>query len=440
MKDSGLTLHGRPGERGQTIILVAVSLVTLLAMAALAIDVVTLYVARGEMQRAADAAALAGAKAFVDSGVTSDPTNATRQALAQTMATTVIRDILPQNRVSGVGPSQVAGSPSFDFTRPGNPQVTVTLQRTNLPTFFSRIWGSRVATVSASAVAEAYNASNSQTSTGNYIPITPKCVKPLLVANQDPATTLRFIDATSGAAVATNVVGEQITLYPACTGTGGIGTCTVLTPNPPRANSPVTDPTKNYLNYIAAQVTANANNLCPACQGVPDFEQSIECCDFNAYSCGAAAVQIFTDTTIRHGQLRNETNNGVQCLIGASPDTLDPTSLPGFSAGTDPVRITAGGGPLSGTLVTTSNSIVNLPILDTTNPLPTAPGTSQVTVIGFLQVFIDSSSAVNSAPAGNHAEVVAHVLNVVGCGNAPAAGAPVSGGGVSPIPVRLIHQ
>ena len=37
-------------------------------MAALAIDVTTLYVARGEMQRAADAAALAGAKAFVDSG------------------------------------------------------------------------------------------------------------------------------------------------------------------------------------------------------------------------------------------------------------------------------------------------------------------------------------------------------------------------------------
>jgi uncharacterized membrane protein len=58
---------------------VAVSLVALLGMAALAIDVVTLYVARSEMQRAADAAALAGAKAFVDSGITSDPTNLTRQ-------------------------------------------------------------------------------------------------------------------------------------------------------------------------------------------------------------------------------------------------------------------------------------------------------------------------------------------------------------------------
>ena len=57
-------------ERGQTILLVAVVIVTILAMAALAIDVVTLYVARTEMQRAADGAALAAARAFVDSGVT----------------------------------------------------------------------------------------------------------------------------------------------------------------------------------------------------------------------------------------------------------------------------------------------------------------------------------------------------------------------------------
>ena len=62
-------------EGGQTIVLVAVSMVGLLAMAALAIDLTTLYVAHGEIQRAADAAALAGAKAFVDSGVTTSPSN-----------------------------------------------------------------------------------------------------------------------------------------------------------------------------------------------------------------------------------------------------------------------------------------------------------------------------------------------------------------------------
>jgi Flp pilus assembly protein TadG len=433
MSNGKIAFRRRPRERGQTIILVAVALVSLLAMAALAIDVVTLYVARSEMQRAADAAALAGAKAFVDSGITTDPTNATRQALAQTMATSVINSIVSQNKISG-GPPVLAGAPTFDFTRPGNPQVSVTLQRTDLPTFFARIWGRRLTTVTAAAVAEAYNAANSQTSTGNYVPITPKCVKPILVANQDPQTTLKFIDPTSGAALATGVVGEQINLYPACTGTGGVGTCTTLTPNPPKANSPPL-PTGN-LNYIAAQVTPNPNNLCPACVGTPDFEQSIECCDFNAYSCGAAAPKVNVDVTIRHAQLRNQTTNGVQCMIGGAPDTLDAASLPGFVAGTAPVRITAGSGPHSGTFVTTSNSIANLPIIDTTTPIIGG----QATVIGFLQVFVDNSTTVNSPPAGNHTEIQAHILNVVGCGNNPSAGAPVSGGGMSPIPVRLIHN
>jgi hypothetical protein len=436
MNNSGgrLASHRRSGERGQTIILVAVSLVSLLGMAALAIDVVTLYVARSEMQRAADAAALAGAKAFVDSGVTSlattDPNYAAVQGMAQTMAASVIRDILPQNRISGKPPLQAAGSPAFDLTRPGNPQVTVTLQRTDLPTFFSRIWGSRLATVSATAIAEAYNASGSQASTGTYVPVTPKCVKPLLVINQDPKTLNALIDPITGLP-ATGVVGEQITLYPACTGTGGVGTCTAITPtNPPQANVP----NPGDLPYLAAEVNPNANNLCPSCQGAANFEQSIECCDFNPYSCGAAYPKINIDTVIRHGQLRNDTNNGVQCLISGTPDTLDPTSLPGFSAGTEPLRIRSNNGPHSGTFVTTSASIVTLPIIDRTLV------TTQVTVLGFLQVFVDDPIKINSGPAGNHTEVPAHILNVVGCGNNPGAGASVSGGGISPIPVRLIHQ
>src|SRR6266852_6754459 len=196
MSNRRIAIRRRPEERGQTIVLVAIALVSLLGMAALAIDVTTLYVARGEMQRAADAAALAGAKAFVDSGLTSDPTNTTRQALAQTMATAVINSIVQENKVSGAAPQLAPGSPDFAnlTTNPGNPQVTVTLQRTDLPTFFARIWGTRLSTVTATAVAEAYNASSSQTSTGNYVPIAPKCVKPLLVPNKDPVSTLQFVD------------------------------------------------------------------------------------------------------------------------------------------------------------------------------------------------------------------------------------------------------
>ncbi len=392
----------RSGERGQTIILVAVSLVTLLAMAALAIDVVTLYVARSEMQRAADAAALAGAKAFVDSGLTSlaptDPSYANRQALAQNMAATVISSILPQNRVSGAPPLLAAGSPAIDLTRAGNPQVTVTLQRTDLPTFFARIWGTRLATITATAVAEAYNPANAP---AGYPPIAPKCVKPLLVDNKDPVSTQPFVDPVTGLPTALNVIGEGMTLCP--------------------TGSPCVNPTP--LRFRPALVTPSAANLCPATCNPPasDYESSIECCDSaTVYACGGTPNPIANPVT---PQVSIDTNNGFQCVTKyASADSLNPASIPGFSAGTSPVEITS----LSSlNPVTTSSSIVTLPIVPPTGP---------VTVVGFLQVFIDPVPvAAGSAPT-------AHILNVIGCGNSPGPPPPVLGGGYSPIPVRLIHQ
>ena len=67
-------------QAGQTLALVALFMVVLLAAAALAIDLTAMYVARGEVQRAADAAALLGGKACVYTGVTTsvptDPSNA----------------------------------------------------------------------------------------------------------------------------------------------------------------------------------------------------------------------------------------------------------------------------------------------------------------------------------------------------------------------------
>jgi uncharacterized membrane protein len=65
---TGVNTAHRKNERGITIVLVAISLLSLLGMAALAIDVSTLYMAHGEAQRAADAAALAGARMFALSG------------------------------------------------------------------------------------------------------------------------------------------------------------------------------------------------------------------------------------------------------------------------------------------------------------------------------------------------------------------------------------
>jgi hypothetical protein len=419
MQQARLTIRRRKGERGQTIVLVAVSLVTLLAMAALAVDVVTLYVARSEMQRAADAAALAAAKAFVDSGVTSlattDPNLPAVQTMSQTMATTVINSILPQNKVSGATPVLV-GAPTFDFTRPGNPQVTVTLHRTDLPTFFSRIWSSTLATVTASAVAEAYNPGGA--AAAGYAPILPKCIKPLLVANQDPKSpgASPIVDATTGVPTATNVVGEAVFLRP-CT-----GAC---------------PPVLGALQFRPAQVNAGTANLCPGTCAPPasDYETSIECCDSanppaTVYTCGTPlpAPPVNIDALLIDPPLSNGTNNGLQCLTNRpAEDTIDPASLLELTAGTGPARITAGSGPQSGNLVTTSRSVATVPIVENLSA-------ATMHVVGFLQVFVDP---VTPAIPTN---TPAHILNVIGCGNNPGAGPPVSGGGYSPIPVRLIHQ
>ena len=86
--------------------------------------------------------------------------------------------------VGGVAPVPTT---TLDFTtHPGNPQITVTMQRTDVPTFFARIFGQRLATVSATAIAEAYNSSNTTGASGSMPPVAPTCTKPWLVANLDP--------------------------------------------------------------------------------------------------------------------------------------------------------------------------------------------------------------------------------------------------------------
>jgi hypothetical protein len=127
------------------------------------------------------------------------------------------------------------GTPTIFFPATANPQnsnphITVTLQVTNLPTFFARIWGNRTATVTASATAEAYNPANVQ----SFTPIAPRGVKPWLVANidpnQPPAPPTRFITTATGV-IEPNVIGEQFNLTPDCN--PGL-TCTLLSNgNPP---------------------------------------------------------------------------------------------------------------------------------------------------------------------------------------------------------------
>lgn len=416
--------RSRRGEQGQTIILVAAALISLLAMAALAIDVVTLYVARGELQRAADAAALAGAKGIADSGITtlqtSDANYANAEILAQGMATAGITAVVQTNLVAGTAP-QIQGSPAPNYTYPNNPYITVTLKQPNLPTFFARIWGAGLSTAIASATAEVYNPSNPPG--GFYTRVTPSSVKPWLVANKDPGSGNPFINETTG--VVLNVIGEQFDLQSDCQNTAG--TVCQLQTNPPGIGA-------GYVQYVPAQVQSPAYpaDVCPssACVAGSEYESSVQCADVKPYSCGGATTNAAWDNQWKLVGAGNASATATQCLItngtGSGQDTLAPI-LPGFSG---PPQITGGTwSPAPTQLVSTSVSIMTVPIIDVTTPLPVAGG--PVTIVGFLQVFVNQVQA-----TGN---INVTVLNVSGCGqNQYAYPAVVGGSGSSPVPVRLI--
>ena len=433
MAKNKILLQGRHGERGQTIVLVAVSILSLLAMASLAVDVVTLYVAKSQIQHAADAAALAGAKAFVESTVTSvpttDPSYPTLQTIAQNIAcpdatcsSGYIAQALVQNPVSG-SPAVVS---SVSYLWPsGNPTITVTLQRTNLPIFFARIWSSSLASVSATATAEAYNPTPNAVN-ASPIPIAPQCVKPILVSNSVPPD---FQAAGINTPFVTFATGKIP--WPGTTNSGGfIGQEVVL-----KFNSSCPGPAP-CVPYMRQQVSG-PHNFCSACAGATDYEQSIACCDGTVYDfaqCGdSAETQPTANNSPGTGAL---TQSSAQCLIhatgtglGMGQDVIDVTDFLSSSVPPPPIQIQAGSysqsklGVGANAPISTSDSIITLPIYQTVGGL--------ISIVGYLQVFVNSVG-----PAGGDLDVT--ILNVVGCGGATPVNPSISGGGVTPVPVRLI--
>jgi hypothetical protein len=81
---------------------------------------------------------------------------------------------------------------------------------------------------------------------------------------------------------------------------------------------------------------------------------------------------------------------------------------------------------------------VTIPVIDYPGGSST-PTTANptVTVIGFLQVFLNPQSAALPLPGSN--QIPATIINMAGCGT-NANGQPILGNGASPVAVRLISQ
>jgi hypothetical protein len=333
-----------------------------------------------------------------------------------------------------------------------NPTVTVSVQQAKLPTFFARVFSlvthgtSSNSGVSATATAEVYNPSGSLPLASGMVPVKPRCVKPLIIPNIDPRHPGAggFVSAagtisSQGTWEASNgVIGESFTLYADCKpgGPDCLATDGELIDNPPTYNSGNLPPTnKPNLEYVPALVQ-NASGAVPSCTAEgnwtgSNFQQAIAGCDqTTVYACGtpapAGGMVNLTENPVSPSAITGDTATGAACLTNstAGQDVLTPDAYP--------FQITAGAGnPLSAQgvtgLITTSNSIVTIPIYDNAPGAKLAGPQPPVTILGFLQVFINQMN-----PDGS---LNVTVMNVAGC-SSDAANPPVDG--TSPVPIRLI--
>ncbi len=458
----------RSEERGFTMALVAVALVAIIAMAALSIDIGTLYQAKDEAQRAADAAALTAARMISISGITGDPGNVSNSwqtvcGGTTSPATLAAINVAQQNLISGVAATSgnvsvqygagSAGATSTNCSGAGtgfgvNPVVSVTVTSGKLPIFFARIFrlfpngNFSNTTASATATAEVFNSSNSGSVAASMIPVQPRCVKPLIVPNVDPTSGsgAPFVSTATGAIISpgvspTGVIGETFDLTADCrhgqTNCSGAN----LTSNPPGPTAPA--PT---LQYLPALVQGTPTAV-PACATGDTFQEAIAGCDqTTAYTCGipvgsgSGTTQVdLTENPVNPHSQTGDTGTAMQCLthaaalgLGQGQDQIDTGTFPfQIKAGSDNPLVEDGLVANDG-ILTTSSSIATIPIYDGAR-LPNGVQQPQVTIVGFLQVFIRYLN-------GNGHPVV-YVLNVAGCSNA-ATNSPVSG--TSPVPIRLI--
>jgi hypothetical protein len=336
----------RSKERGFTMALVAVAIVSLISMAALSIDIGTLYEARAEAQRAADAGALTAARTISLSGL-SGATSATWGQICGgggSPATLAAISMAQQNLIGGVAVPSASvtvnygaggsGPSNADCSGLGanfavNPTVTVNVQRTNLPVFFARVFsllGSRYSgvSVSATATAEAFNPSGSSP----LVPVQPRCVKPWVVPNVDPAFAPKtFVDPSTGAITnaaifPAGVIGETFSLVADCGASGRRRprACTVT--ESPKANG-IGGPSS--LDYVPGQVlnpsiAIAANNTISACLEATtnDYTEAVAGCDQSTvYACGNSLANT-VELTEDPGPPRNDSVNGAECLINAT--------------------------------------------------------------------------------------------------------------------------
>src|SRR5215472_17206294 len=112
-------------DSGATLVITTGVMVVALGVSALGIDMAQLYVVRGEAQRAADAAALAGAEVFVRQGCTTLSGGCVAGGPQEALAKRAAEDIASQNLANGKAVTIQESDIAFNYPNTEEPEITV---------------------------------------------------------------------------------------------------------------------------------------------------------------------------------------------------------------------------------------------------------------------------------------------------------------------------
>lgn len=362
----------RSGERGVTMITVAVSITALLAFAALAVDMGLIYTARTHAQHAADAAALAGAYTFLNDAE-AQPAAAKNAALAAASANEVL------NQPAVITEDDV-------IVDVANRRVTVNVNRVGadaVKTNFAAAVGVNTVGLRAQATAQC---SPSAANGGS------RCVKPLYVPNTilsaNPHGT-----ACANQEFLFNPTTKLLTAFAQAWFTANGNTAQLLRPTQP--------------NQAAAPGQFFSLDFG---SGGQDYRCTIANC---VNSCGGStAIRCGNAFPLKTGNMVGPTTQGFNDLIGAPPE--DAWVSPGR------YREIA-----TGIIKDSSEALVTVPVWDDcSQPISSGTAGQQMVVIGFVQMFVDN--VVQSGP--NQGETTAHFVSATSCATSSAGGGGSTGG------------
>jgi len=179
-------------EKGQVLVLVALAIFVLLGFAALGIDVGFMYSVRHELQRSADAGALAGVAPFTTRDWTDVSVRAEADALARDFAT---KNTVVKTQLNRLEPPNGEVHVYFPVNRIGH--IGVDTSR-NVDLFFARIFGIQNRTITAHAMAWAAPTNEKA-----------ECIMPF-------AIPLPWIDNNGNNLFDSNIPSEVASVHPFC--------------------------------------------------------------------------------------------------------------------------------------------------------------------------------------------------------------------------------